>query len=63
MQVNRYRDYYPTRMEDFANCQPIKDLLRKQRRGEFLTAEEKKRILKEAEQNRISNLSQKKKKR
>ena len=47
--------YYPTRAVDWANSQPIADLLRKQRNREFLTTEEKKRILKEAEQNRIKN--------
>ncbi len=46
---------YSTRAEDWANCQPIKSLLLKQRKGNFLTLEEKKRILKEAEKKRIEN--------
>jgi hypothetical protein len=35
--------------QDWASSQPIEDLLRKQRKGEFLTHDEKKRITREAE--------------
>ena len=44
-----------------ADVQPMEELLRKQRKGEFLTREERKRIQKEAEQNRKKNLNKKKK--
>jgi hypothetical protein len=52
----RYRDNGRTRQEDWAYCQPLADLLRKQRQGKFLTPKEKERIKREAEAKRKSNL-------
>ena len=52
----RFGYSYSTRAQDWANCQRMSDLLRKQRTGAFLTTEEKKRIQKEAKENRLKNL-------
>jgi hypothetical protein len=52
----RHGYYGRTRQEDWAYCQPLADLLRKQRQGKFLTAKEKERIKKEAESKRKANL-------
>ena len=42
-----------------AYAQPLEDLLRKQRKGQFLTRDEKSRIQLEAEQKRKQNLCKK----
>lgn len=58
MQVSYYRSFPRTNPEFF----PIKDLLMKQRKGEFLTFEEKERIKKYNEERRLKNLQKKKRK-